>query len=201
MRCSSSACSMINCPACSPFLKKGINGHPTAPVLSSCCFGCLVVRFLLLADSEWRTCQLTAVTGSHLKPFYACLFLFFVLTWTCCSHLSSRGKLDSFLLPVPRVLSFLGVVRPLVIPFWPLIFPLKLVHRSMHVWLILCVRPLLRAQGACSLASVVLSWSEAYSPLLLLSCMSHNSRDKGRQVAECLGGASRLLFGASSAFS
>ena len=51
-------------------------------------------------SSEWRTCQLTAVTGSHLKPSCACLFMFFLLTWTCCSHLSSRGKLDSFWSPL-----------------------------------------------------------------------------------------------------
>ena len=38
-------------PSMLPFLKKGINGHPTAPVLSFCC-GCLVVRFLLLAVKD-----------------------------------------------------------------------------------------------------------------------------------------------------
>ena len=53
-------------------------------------FGCS------LSFLEGRTCQLTAVTRSHWKPSCVCLLMSLLLTWTCCSHLSSRGKLDSF---------------------------------------------------------------------------------------------------------
>ena len=176
-----------------PFLKKGINGYPTAPVLSSCCFGCLVVRFLLLADSEWRTCQLTAVTGSHLKPSCACLFLFFVLTWTCCSHLSSRGKLVSFWSP-------LWVVRfPVSSPFGCFLvvvdsfatarphgchfrtsFSFSVLARLVRNLSYLLVISCCLSSGAC--------WfcfrSEVYS---LFFCKPHNSRDKGPLVAIRLG--------------
>ena len=67
---------------------------PNRSILRLC--RCLVARFLSLVDSKGRTCQLTAVTRSHWKPSCVCLLMSLLLTWTCCSHLSSRGKLDSF---------------------------------------------------------------------------------------------------------
>ena len=38
-----------------------------------------LVVWLFVPFSEWRTCQLTAVTKSHLKPSCACLFIFLLL--------------------------------------------------------------------------------------------------------------------------
>ena len=105
----------------------------------------------------------------------ACLLSFYLLTWTCCSLLSSRGKLVSFWSPLCSVrLRGLLFCNLVACPAAPVGF----VSDSFS-----------HAHNACPLASAVMSWSEAYS---LLSCMSHNSRDKGRQFAECLDRASLL---------
>ena len=156
-------------------------------------YGCLVFRFLSLADSEWRTCQLTALTGSHLKPSCACLFMFLLLTWTCCSHLSSRGKLDSFRsplcvvrLPVPSpfgcflvVVDSFATARPHGCHFRTsssFSVLARLVHNLSYLFAISCCL----SSGAC--------WfcfrSEVYS---LFFCKPHNSRDKGLLVAIRLG--------------